>query len=164
MIKNEELLRGGQIMLGRVAHIGITVRDMETALKFYVEVLGMEKIGEETFAGEEASRLTQVPGTVLRAAYLRGGKEIKGPPLELLHFEEPASEGIGEAVELRNPGITEIAFWVDDIDKTYQELQDRGVEFYSPPQLFQFAGYKAKAVYFRGPDRTTLELVQSVRE
>ena len=65
-------------MLGWVAHIGITVRDMETALKFYVEVLGMEKIGEETFAGEEASRLTQVPGTVLRAAYLRGGKEIKG--------------------------------------------------------------------------------------
>jgi catechol 2,3-dioxygenase-like lactoylglutathione lyase family enzyme len=95
---------------------------------------------------------------------LRGGREIKGPPLELLHFDEPASEGIGEAVELRSPGITEIAFWVDDIDKTYQELQGRGVEFYSPPQLFQFAGYKAKAVYFRGPDRTTLELVQSVRE
>jgi catechol 2,3-dioxygenase-like lactoylglutathione lyase family enzyme len=151
-------------MLGPIAHIGITVRDMDAALAFYVDVLGMEKLGEATFAGEEASRLTRMPGTVLRAAYLRGGKEIKGPPLELLHFIEPATESAESAVELSHRGITEIAFWVDDIEKTYLELRNRGVEFYSPPQLFQFAGYKAKAVYFWGPDRTTLELIQNVRE
>jgi catechol 2,3-dioxygenase-like lactoylglutathione lyase family enzyme len=137
---------------------------MDAALSFYVDVLGMEKLGEATFSGEEASRLTRMPGTVLRAAYLRGGKEVKGPPLELLHFIEPATDGAQPAVELSHRGITEIAFWVDDIEKTYLELQERGVEFYSPPQLFQFDGYKAKAVYFWGPDRTTLELIQNVRE
>jgi catechol 2,3-dioxygenase-like lactoylglutathione lyase family enzyme len=151
-------------MIGPVAHIGITVRDMDAALAFYVNVLGMEKLGEATFSGEEASRLTLIPGTVLRAAYLRGGKEIKGPPLELLHFIEPAIDSTQDAVELSHRGITEIAFWVDDIEKSYLELRDRGVEFYSPPQLFQFAVYKAKAVYFWGPDRTTLELIQNVRE
>ena len=151
-------------MLGPVAHIGITVKDMDAALSFYVDVLGMEKLGEATFSGEEASRLTRMPGTVLRAAYLRGGKGIKGPPLELLHFIEPATDAAQPAVELSHRGITEITFWVDDIEKTYRELQERGVEFYSPPQLFQFAGYQAKAVYFWGPDRTTLELIQNVRE
>jgi catechol 2,3-dioxygenase-like lactoylglutathione lyase family enzyme len=53
-------------MLGAVAHIGITVRDMDKALAFYEGVLGMEKLGEATFSGDEAGRLTRLPGTILR--------------------------------------------------------------------------------------------------
>ncbi len=150
-------------MLGSVAHIGITVRDMDKALAFYQDVLGMEKLGEATFAGPEASRLTRIPGTVLRAAYLRGGKGIKGPPLELLHFVQPSSKGTPYP-QLNNPGITEVAFWVDDIQQVTADLMARGVEFYSAPQLFEFAGSKAKAVYFLDPDGTTLELIQTVRD
>jgi len=149
-------------MLGPVAHIGITVRDMDQALSFYEGVLGMQKLGEATFSGEEASRLTRIPGTVLRAVYLRGGKEIKGPPLELLSFIEPGSGEGTPYARLNNPGITEVAFWVTDIERVYSELQAKGVEFYSAPQLFEFDGYKAKAVYFLDPDGTTLELIQTV--
>jgi catechol 2,3-dioxygenase-like lactoylglutathione lyase family enzyme len=152
-------------MLGPVAHIGITVRDMEQVLSFYESVLGMQKLGEATFSGEEArSRLTRIPGTVLRAVYLRGGKEIKGPPLELLSFVEPGTGAGTPYARLNNPGITEVAFWVTDIERVYSELQAKGVEFYSPPQLFELAGYKAKAVYFLDPDSTTLELIQTVRD
>src|ERR1700730_1985766 len=151
-------------MLGPVAHIGITVRDMEKALAFYQGVLGMEKLGDATFSGTEASRLTRIPGTVLRAVYLRGGVGIKGPPLELLHFVEPGT-GSGEPyARLNNPGITEVAFTVEDIEHVYSELNGEGVEFYSPPQLFEFGGYRAKAVYFYDPDGTTLELIQTVRD
>ena len=110
-------------MLGPVAHIGITVRDMAAAIAFYVDVLGMEKLGEATFSGEEASRLTRMPGTGLRATDLRGGKEIKGPPLELLHFIEPATDAAQPSVELSNPGITEVVFWVNDIEKAYIALR-----------------------------------------
>ena len=60
-------------------------------------------------------------------------------------------------------GCNHVAIEVDDIEKAYCDLKAKGVEFYSPPQLFQFAGYKAKAVYFWGPDGTTLELIQNVR-
>ena len=49
-----------------------------------------------------------------------------------------------------------------DIEKVYSDLQVKGVEFYSAPQLFEFDGYKAKAVYFLDPDGTTLELIQTV--
>ena len=151
-------------MLGPVAHIGITVRDMDKALAFYQGVLGMEKLGEATFAGPEASRLTRIPGTVLRAAYLRGGKGIKGPPLELLHFVQPGNGEGTPYTQLNNPGITEVAFWVDDIEQVTADLMARGVEFYSRPQLFEFAGSKAKAVYFLDPDGTTLELIQTILE
>jgi hypothetical protein len=60
-------------MLGNVAHIGITVRDMEKAVAFYRDLLGFEVLGEVTIAGEEADRLTRIRGTVLRAVYVRSG-------------------------------------------------------------------------------------------
>jgi catechol 2,3-dioxygenase-like lactoylglutathione lyase family enzyme len=119
-------------------------------------------VGEITFSGEEADALTQERGTQLRAVYLRSVEEPKGAPIELLHFVAPVAEGKPYA-GIKNPGITEVAFWVKDIEQKYSALKSQGVQFYSPPQLFDLDGYKVKAVYFRDPDGTTLELIQKVQ-
>ena len=58
-------------MLGAIAHVGITVRDMDKAVEFYRDTLGLKVMGDVTIGGEEASTVTQVPGTKLRAVYLR---------------------------------------------------------------------------------------------
>lgn len=150
-------------MLGAMAHVGITVKDMDRAVEFYRDLLGLQVLGDLTIAGEETERVTQVKGAKLRAVYLRSREDMKGPPLELLHFEEPQGETGRPYACLTNPGITEVAFWVKDMDAMYQKLQGHGVEFYSSPQLFELEGYgKVKVVYFRDPDGTTLELLQSV--
>ena len=115
-------------MLGAVAHVGITVRDMDRAVEFYRDTLGLKVIGDVTITGEEASTVTQVPDTKLRAVYLRYEDDPKGPPIELLHFIEPGDTG-KPYPGLANPGITEVAFWVKDIEKTYQDLSAKGVEF-----------------------------------
>ena len=48
-------------MLGRVAHVEITVRNMERSLSFYEQVLGMTRIGETVILiGNAVSRLTTV--------------------------------------------------------------------------------------------------------
>ena len=154
-------------MLGAVAHVGITVRDMDKAVEFYRDTLGLKVIGDVTIAGEEASTVTQVPGTKLRAVYLRYKDDPTSPPIELLHFVEPAGDHGKPYPGLANPGITEVAFWVKDIEKTYQELRAKGVDFYSAPQLFDLEGEgygKVKAVYFRDLDGTTLELMQNCPE
>jgi glyoxylase I family protein len=150
-------------MLRAVAHIGITVRNMDRALRFYRDLLGLKVLGDITIEGDEADILTREKGVKLRVVYLRSEKDLKGPPLELLHFVEPAGDGKGPYPRLTNPGITEVAFWVRDIEQTYAELGTRGVKFLSPPQLFELEGYgKAKAVYFWDPDGTILELIQNV--
>jgi len=105
-------------MLGAVAHIGITVRNMDEALCFYRDLLGLKVLGDITIEGDEADILTREKGVKLRVAYLRSEKDLKGPPLELLHFVEPAGEGKGPYPRLTNPGITEVAFWVRDIEQT----------------------------------------------
>jgi catechol 2,3-dioxygenase-like lactoylglutathione lyase family enzyme len=90
---------------------------------------------------------------------------VKGPPVELLQFIEPVTAAGAPRPQLTHPGITEVAFWVTDIEKTYEELCAKGVEFYSPPQLFTLEGYGgAKAVYFWDPEGTTLELIQMVKD
>jgi catechol 2,3-dioxygenase-like lactoylglutathione lyase family enzyme len=151
-------------MLGAVAHVGITVRDMEKSVRFYRDLLGLKVIGDITVEGENISTVTQVEGAKLRAVYLGSVEDLKAPPIELLHFIEPASEGT-PYTGLANPGITEVAFWVKDIEETYTRLRDQGVDFYSPPQLFDLEGYgKVKALYFRDPDGITLELMQSMTE
>ncbi len=148
-------------MLGAVAHIGITVRDMDKAIHFYRDLLGLKVIGDVTFAGEEADILIGEDNVTLRAVYLRSPDDRKSPPIELLHFVEPIAKGEPYA-GVANPGITEVAFWVKDIEQTYKELRAHGVRFYSAPQLFETDDYKVKAVYFRDPDGTTLELLQNV--
>lgn len=158
-----EHAKEGQAMLGAVAHTGITVRDMEKALHFYRDLLGLKVLGDITITGAEVDTITRVQGAELRAMYLRSEEDPKGPPIELLQFVKPAGETGTPYPRLTNPGITEVAFWVKDIEKTYAELHARGVEFYSAPQLFELEGYgKVKAVYFWDPDGTTLELLQSV--
>jgi catechol 2,3-dioxygenase-like lactoylglutathione lyase family enzyme len=92
------------------------------------------------------------------------GKESRVRGSSYLHFVQPQSATGSPYSQLNNPGITEVAFMVDDIEAVYNELQAKGVEFYSPPQLFDLGGYKAKAVYFLDPDGTTLELIQNVKE
>jgi catechol 2,3-dioxygenase-like lactoylglutathione lyase family enzyme len=152
-------------MLGAVAHVGITVRDMDKAIAFYRDRLGFKLLGDVIIAGEEADRLTRLKGTKLRAVYVRSEKDLEGPPVELLHFIEPRIGGETPYARLTNPGITEIAFWVKDIEKVYEDLSSQGVEFYSPPQLFELEGYgRVKAVYFWDPDGTTLELLQIVKD
>ena len=80
-------------MLGAVAHVGITVRDMDKAVEFYRDTLGLKVIGDVTIDGQEASTVTQVPNTTLRAVYLRYKDDPTSPPIELLHFIEPGETG-----------------------------------------------------------------------
>ena len=150
-------------MLGAMAHTGITVSEMEKALRFYRDLLGLKVLGDVTIAGEEVDTITRVKGAKLRAVYLRSEEDRHGPPIELLQFVEPMGEAGAPYARLTNRGITEVAFWVKDLENTYAELLAKGVKFYSAPQLFELEGYgKVKAVYFWDPDGTTLELLQSL--
>lgn len=66
---------------------------------------------------------------------------------------------------LNSISISEICFQVPDIDAAYETLIQKGVEFISPPQYFDFTpdGFsKSKAVYFKDPDGIVLELLEEL--
>lgn len=126
--------------------------------------MGLQVIGDFTLEGEEISAMVRMPGTSVRSVFLRNADDQRSAPVELLQFSAAACEGGQPYAGVTHNGITEIAFWVKDIDATYEALQRHGVEFYSRPYTFTLEDYgTAKAVYCKDPFGTTLELVQMVQ-
>ncbi len=150
-------------MLSSVAHIGLTVSNLDVSIAFYRDILGLNYIGEMMMGGEETAHLFQKEGCQARVAYLKGTKEQQAPSIELIQF-------LGQPIEhhqgnLFQTSISEVCFYTDDIDQSYTQLKNAGVEFLSEPQTFDSIKYgfgKSRAVYFRDPDGIILELIQPV--
>lgn len=150
-------------MIKQVIHIGITVTDIDKSIDFYQNTLGLNFKGEIIMKGEGTDRLFNKTDCKVRVAYLNGSEELYAPPIELLEFISDDVKSIDSS--FLKTSISEICFHVDDIDKTYERLKDKGVEFISKPQYFDFTdqGFgKSKAVYFKDPDGIILELIETI--
>ena len=98
-------------MKARLDHIGIAVKDLDAALAFYRDALGLHV--------EESE---EVHAQRVRAHFIPVGE----PALELL--EATASDSaIAKYLEKRGPGIHHITLRVDDIQATLTHLKGRGV-------------------------------------
>lgn len=115
-------------------HTMIRVRDLDAALDFFVNKLGLVE-----------TRRKDVPKGRFTLVFL--ATEPGAPEVELTHNwgqEEPYSEG-------RNFG--HLAYRVDDIYATCQRLLDAGVTINRPPR----DGHMA---FVRSPDGISIELLQ----
>ena len=92
-------------------HIGIAVRDLDTALAFYRDALGLEADGVEEVASQH-----------VRAQFVPVG----GATLELLEATSPQS-AIARSIEKRGPGLHHLTLRVDDIVAVLARLRARGV-------------------------------------
>jgi methylmalonyl-CoA epimerase len=95
----------------RLDHIGIAVRNLDEALAFYRDALGLHVEAPEEVASQR-----------VRAHFIPVGE----PALELL--EATASDSaIAKYVEKRGPGIHHITLRVDDIRAALAQLKSKGV-------------------------------------
>ena len=139
-------------------HVGITVKDLDASIRFYHDVLGLQFSNEPSpwFDATELGDAVGVPGAALRQVSLRLGETT----LELLEYKNPPSETTAP-LKSNNQGASHVAFFVDDIAAKKQELEAKGIEFYSPVNVVDegvLAGWRW--VYFDDPDGYPLELVQ----
>jgi len=138
-----------------VHHVGVPVRSIERSLAWYRDLFGLEPDFVALAEGPDLERTVQLDGARLRFAFLHLG----GCQLELLEYEQP----IGEDFRLRNcdVGAVHICFEVDDIDRVYDELRAKGVEFSIEPARVQGGVLEGhRYCYFRDPDGIQLELWQ----
>jgi methylmalonyl-CoA/ethylmalonyl-CoA epimerase len=98
-------------MLGAIDHTGVAVADIDQALPFYTEVLGLVLVHRETIdqQGVEAALLDIGDGHVELIAPL-------GP-----------DTGVAKFLERRGPGLHHVAYRVDDIDAALASLSAAGV-------------------------------------
>lgn len=98
-------------MKATLDHVGIAVRDLDEALAFYRDALGLD-VGE----------LEDVPSQHVRARFLPVGEAA----LELLQATS-AESAVARSIERRGPGIHHITLRVDDLAAALAGLRDRGV-------------------------------------
>ena len=92
-------------------HVGIAVRDLNDAFRFYREDLGLEIDAAEEVGSQR-----------VRAHFIPVGESA----LELLEATS-ADSAIAKFVEKRGPGLHHVALRVDDIRAALAELKARGV-------------------------------------
>lgn len=98
--------------LSHIEHIGIAVKNLEEAIKFYENIFGLM-----CYAVEE------VRDQKVRTAFFQVG-ETK---IELLETTDPEGP-IGKFIEKRGEGIHHIAFAVEDINQSLKEIEWNGIQ------------------------------------
>jgi catechol 2,3-dioxygenase-like lactoylglutathione lyase family enzyme len=121
-----------------VYHIGIPVNDVERAVKFYTEILGM------TIAKLNRDDM----GDHLNRADLRSGDSM------VVLFQRPSAI---EKDALKEDGATHHAFAVsnEDFELAVRKMADLGVKIHSVPTVDRPSG---RGFYFFDPDGNLLQL------
>ena len=98
--------------LNHIEHIGIAVKDLNAAIKYYEEVLGMKCYAIEEVKDQQ----------VKTAFFLVGQTKI-----ELLESTSPEG-AVGKFIEKKGEGIHHIAFAVSNIEDQLKEAASKGVQ------------------------------------
>lgn len=124
------------MILNQIHHVAIITSDYEKTKEFYVNKLGFEIVRENYRPDRDDYKLD-----------LRMGES----ELEIFCEKHPPGR-------LTNPeacGLRHLAFKVEDVEQTAQELRSMGIET-EPIRLDDYTG--RKMTFFRDPDGLPLEL------
>lgn len=128
-------------MLKKVDHIGIAVKDLAEASKFY-EALGLKSAGTEIVEEQK----------VKVAFYPVGDSEV-----ELLESTSPDGP-IAKYIDKNGPGIQHIAFRVDNIEKALAELKEKGVRLIDEKPRYGAGGAKIAFLHPKSTFGVLIEL------
>lgn len=150
--------------INRLFHVCITVPNIEEALGFYRDVLGLESIG--SLRNEKADgAVLGFPGQEIEihADHLVGKSRETATVIDLIEFLSPKTVvGDGPYKQMNHVGITRMAFDVDDTDAIHAKLLARGdIEMLCEPQsVVAPTGGTLRILTFRDPLGIVLELIE----
>lgn len=128
----------------RVDHIAIAVKNLESALSFYKDQLGVDLIDIETVS-EQGVKVAKL--------------DIGNTHIELL---EPLGEDtpVGRFIEKRGEGLHHICMGVEDIDTGIEGLKKSGVRLIDETPKIGAGGAKIAFVHPKSTGGVLLELSQ----
>jgi catechol 2,3-dioxygenase-like lactoylglutathione lyase family enzyme len=157
-----KLEQRGAIALA-VAHVGMTVSDMDRAVAFYEKALSFRKISDVEVAGSAYEHLQGVFGLRMRVVRMQLGDET----IELTEYLAPRGRPIPADSRSQDRWFQHIAIIVSDMDRAYAHLRRHRVQHASPgPQRLPDWNPNAggiEAFYFKDPDGHVLEILEFPR-
>ena len=135
-------------MITNIDHIAIIVADIEAALGFWRDTLGLE-----------VSRVEEVPEQETEVAFLPLGQG----EIELVRTTSDDS-GAARFLAKRGAGMHHIALEVDDLEATLARLKAKGVRLINESPLEAAGGRRAAFVHPQSANGVLLELYESIPE
>jgi len=132
-----------------VLDIGLVVRDLERALSFYRDKLGMTPT-RQIPVDEDTARQGGIAEAPFNIQYL----EFGDVNLKLVHFKNAPPTGPAGADG--QAGFRYLTIWVKDIQSTYEDWQAKGVEFLSKPIR---RTPELQMVFMRDPEGNLIEIL-----
>jgi catechol 2,3-dioxygenase-like lactoylglutathione lyase family enzyme len=150
-----------------VTHVGVTVTDLDRAVRWYADVLGLQPLGPpvqvRAASGHGGAVAADVFGTSLgrfRQAHLA---TANGVALELFEFLEPLTERRPDSFEYWKTGVFHVCFTVPDVERTAERIAARGGR--RTTRVWQiFAGEPYRTCYCEDPFGTVIELYSHSHE
>jgi catechol 2,3-dioxygenase-like lactoylglutathione lyase family enzyme len=141
-------------MGARFGHAGIVVRDLDSQIRFYSQVFGLEVETRITRQGSFIENVTGMERSTVEIVIL--GNEDRRSSIELLNYVSHPDHSPVRAANAMN--CNHVMFVVDDIEDAWRDVIDAGGKPFSDPQS---PPDRSKSLfYFRDPEGTILELVQ----
>jgi catechol 2,3-dioxygenase-like lactoylglutathione lyase family enzyme len=143
--------------IGRIQHVGLTVRDLDRSIRFYRDLLGCTIAFEQEKTGGYLAAIVGYPDASVRMVHLRApaGTLV----IELFEWREPSLRAAD--LEPAKLGNAHLCFLLPDLRATHARLVEAGVDFLSPPvSVDTGANAGGWGLYLRDPDGIILELFQ----
>ncbi|MBS4534705.1 methylmalonyl-CoA epimerase [Clostridium sp. D2Q-14] len=131
-------------MVKKVDHIGVAVKDLEETIKFYTDILGMDLQGTEVVEEQK-----------VKVAFL----PIGDSEMELLESTEKDGP-IAKFIEKKGQGIQHIAYRVDDIEKSIEELKAKGIKMIDEKPRYGAGGAKIAFLHPKSTHGVLVEICQ----
>ncbi len=141
-------------MIRNTRHTGLVIRDMERSLAFYL-TLGLTLWKRETESGTFIDIVVGIPRVELEWAKLQAPD---GSLVELLQYHSHPDTRPLENTPSNRLGCSHIAFTVDDLAATCQQVAQLGGAVVNPPA--DSPNGKVRVAYCHDPDGILMELVE----
>ncbi|MCC6297980.1 MAG: methylmalonyl-CoA epimerase [Anaerolineales bacterium] len=128
----------------QINHVAVVVDDMDTALSFWRDALGME-----------LHELRDVPAEKSQVAFL----PLQGSEVELVR-PTSADSGIAKYLAKRGPGMHHICLEVDDIEGMMAQLKSKGVRLINEEPRTAADGKKYAFIHPESASGVLVELYQ----
>ena len=128
----------------RIDHIAVVVDDLDAALSFWQDALGIQ-----------LSHVEDVPAEHSRVAFLPTGQS----EVELVKPTQ-ADTGLGRYLEKRGPGMHHICLEVDDIEGMLAQLREKGIQLINETPVAGSGGKKYAFIHPKSAFGVMVELYE----
>jgi len=135
---------GALTVFEKIDHIGIAVSDLEKAISFYRDQIGLEFKGTEVVDEQK-----------VKVAFFPVGES----KIELLESTEPSGP-VGVFIEKKGEGIHHLSFRVTNIEEKLKELKEKGIALIDEKPRYGAGGAKIAFLHPKSTGGVLIEICE----